>query len=454
MKKNQKVSIIIRTKNEDNWLEACLKSISLQSYKNYEIIIVDNGSKDRTLEIAKKYETKIVKIKKFIPGKAINDGIKASNGKIIVCLSAHCIPTNNNWLKNLIKPLINKNIAGCYGRQKPLAYSSVFDKRDLLTLFGLDVKIHKKDPFFHNANSAFTKSIWKKFPFDEKVTNIEDRIWASEVLNKKYIIKYEPEASVFHYHGVNQDRDYERCSKVVNILEKLFDNYENENISNNQIDLKNLKICAIIPLRGETTKIKNKSNLEYTINSMKKSKYLSKIVVSTDNNNTRKEAIRLGAESPFLRPKNLSQNFSDIISVANHTLDKIEKKGEKFNLVFLATSDYPFRDHLMYDLMIEKLVHSGLKTIVSASDIRSGIWLQNKKNSEKKQIIDPNIPHLAKEEDTLKVSIGHGCLTYPSLIRSNNIFQHKYDFFVSDSSVSHLEISNQEDFKKIEKVLI
>jgi len=76
MEKNQKVSIIIRTKNEDNWLEACLKSIRLQSYKNYEIIIVDNGSKDRTLEIAKKYETKIVKIKKFIPGKAINDELK------------------------------------------------------------------------------------------------------------------------------------------------------------------------------------------------------------------------------------------------------------------------------------------------------------------------------------------------------------------------------------------
>ena len=454
MKKNQKVSIIIRTKNEDNWLEACLKSISLQSYKNYEIIIVDNGSKDRTLEIAKKYETKIVKIKKFIPGKAINDGIKASNGKIIVCLSAHCIPTDNGWLKNLIKPLKNKKVAGCYGRQKPLAYSSVFDKRDLLTLFGLDKKIHKKDPFFHNANSAFTKSIWKKFPFDEKVTNIEDRIWAKEVLNKKYIIKYEPEASVFHYHGVNQDRDYERCSKVVNILEKLFDDYGDENINNNKVDLKNLKICAIIPLRGETYKINNKSNLENTIDGMNKSKYLSKIVVSTDNINTQKEAIKLGVESPFLRPKNLSQNFSDIISVANYTLDKLEKKGEKFNLIFLATCDYPFRDHLMYDLMIEKLVHSGLNTIVSASDIRSGVWLQNKKNYEKRQIIDSNVPNLAKEENTLKVSIGHGCLTYPSLIRSNNIFFNKYNFFVSESQITHLEVSNPEDFKKLESLSI
>lgn len=452
MKKNPKVSIIIRTKNEDNWLEVCLKSINSQNYRNFEIIIVDNNSKDRTLEIAKQYKTKIVKIKKFFPGKAINDGIKVSNGKIIVCLSAHCIPTDNNWLKNLIKPLENKKVAGCYGRQKPLAYSSVFDKRDLLTLFGLDEKIHKKDPFFHNANSAFTRRIWKKFPFNQQVTNVEDRVWAREVLNKKYIIKYTPHACVFHYHGINQDRDYERCAKVVNIIEKLFDEYEGENINNNKIDLKDLKICAIIPIRGETYKINNKSNLENTIYGMKKSKYLSKIVVSTDNKNTQKEAIGLGAESPFLRPKNLSENHLDIISVANYTLDKLEKKGEKFNLVFLATSDYPFRDYLIYDLMIERLIHSGLHTLISATKIRSGIWLQNKKNLEKKQIIDPNLPNLAKEENTLKVSIGHGCLTYPSLIKSNNIFLNKYDFFISGSQISHLEIVNLDDFKKLENL--
>jgi len=108
----------------------------------------------------------------------------------------------------------------------------------------------------------------------------------------------------------------------------------------------------------------------------------------------------------------------------------------------------------MYDLMIEKLVHSGLNTIVSASNIRSGVWLQNKKNYEKKQIIDSNVPNLAKEENTLKVSIGHGCLTYPSLIRSNNIFFNKYNFFVSESQITHLEVSNPEDFKKLESLSI
>ena len=67
---------------------------------------------------------------------------------------------NNSWLKNFIKHLSDNKVAGVYGRQEPLSYSSDYDKRDLITVFGLDKKIQIKDPFFHNANSAL-RSTWK-----------------------------------------------------------------------------------------------------------------------------------------------------------------------------------------------------------------------------------------------------------------------------------------------------
>ena len=146
MKKLPKVSIIIRTKNEERWITSCLDKIYSQSYKNFEIIIADNCSTDKTVIKAKKYPIKLIKIKNFLPGRAINDAIKISSGEIIVCLSAHCIPVNNSWLKNIIYPLKNKKFAGVYGRQEPMPYSSNYDKRDLMLLFGLiersKVKIH------------------------------------------------------------------------------------------------------------------------------------------------------------------------------------------------------------------------------------------------------------------------------------------------------------------------
>jgi Glycosyltransferases involved in cell wall biogenesis len=166
--KEKKVSIIIRTKNEEQWIEMCIRKILEQSYKNIEIIIVDNNSTDKTLQKIIKYKIKTIKIKKFLPGKAINLGIKKSKGEIIVCLSAHCIPVDKFWLKNLVKDLSKKKIAAVYGKQKPLPYSSAFDKRDLYNTFGDEKRIQSKDTFFHNANSAFHKKIWLKNHFDEK----------------------------------------------------------------------------------------------------------------------------------------------------------------------------------------------------------------------------------------------------------------------------------------------
>ena len=112
MRKEKKVSIIIRTKNEEQWIEMCLRKIYEQTYKNFEIIIVDNLSKDKTIDKIKKYNCKIVKIKKFIPGKAINMGVSKSTGEIIVCLSAHCIPVDKDWLKHLILDLNKKKHRG------------------------------------------------------------------------------------------------------------------------------------------------------------------------------------------------------------------------------------------------------------------------------------------------------------------------------------------------------
>ena len=182
-----KCSIIIRTKNEERWINSCLNSIFNQKYNNFEIIIVDNNSSDKTIEKVKKYKIKkIININKYLPGKSLNLGIKKSQGEFIVCISAHCIPTNIYWLSNLVKSInSNEKFAGVYGRQQPMNFSSLSDKRDLLITFGLDKKIQVKDSFFHNANSIIRKSAWDKINFDESVTNIEDRLWAGKILKKK-----------------------------------------------------------------------------------------------------------------------------------------------------------------------------------------------------------------------------------------------------------------------------
>ena len=72
--------------------------------KEFEIIIVDNFSTDNTLKKAKNFNIKkIVKIKKYLPGKAINEGIKVSSGELIVMLFLHCLPVKKIGYQSLLK---------------------------------------------------------------------------------------------------------------------------------------------------------------------------------------------------------------------------------------------------------------------------------------------------------------------------------------------------------------
>ena len=247
------VSIIIRTLNEEKWICACLKGIFEQTYKNIEVIIVDNLSVDETVSKASEYPVRIVSISSFTPGRAINLGIEASSGEYIVCLSGHCIPTNNLWLEKLISELKNENIGGVYGRQQPLSFSSAIDKRDLMLVFGLDRKLQTKDSFFHNANSAFRRDIWEKYPFNEEVSNIEDRLWGREIINAGFNILYEPDASVFHWHGIHHNLDPLRAQKIVQIIEGI-DGFEP---LLPKTDPSHLNVICIIPMRGQSRLVGN-----------------------------------------------------------------------------------------------------------------------------------------------------------------------------------------------------
>ena len=94
-----KSSIIIRCKNEEDWIGHCLQSVYKQGLKNFEVIIVDSGSTDKTLEIVRSFKVDhIIKIKDYKPGYAINEGAKIANGEVLVMLSSHCVVKGTNWL--------------------------------------------------------------------------------------------------------------------------------------------------------------------------------------------------------------------------------------------------------------------------------------------------------------------------------------------------------------------
>lgn len=107
------------TLNEEKVIEETLNSIINQkNAPKYEIIIVDGGSKDNTLKIAKKYADLIVHEPKQTISAGRQAGALASSGEIIVNVNADCYYPKN-WLANLIKPFENPHIIGSFGRVIP-----------------------------------------------------------------------------------------------------------------------------------------------------------------------------------------------------------------------------------------------------------------------------------------------------------------------------------------------
>jgi len=105
-------------------------------------------------------------------------------------------------------------VCGVYGRQLPLPETAPSDARDLWTTFRNERRVQTQDFFFHNANSAIRLSRWRKLPFDEELSGVEDRAWAKLNLAENYEIVYEPNAAVYHYHGIHHGRNETRANRV------------------------------------------------------------------------------------------------------------------------------------------------------------------------------------------------------------------------------------------------
>jgi rhamnosyltransferase len=441
------ISVIIRTKNEERWIDSCVKKIFDQKKVVFEIIIVDNFSSDNTINLVKKNfkdknNIKILKIKKFLPGKAINLGVRHSKGKYICCLSAHCIPYDNLWLFNLKKNLKSKKIAAVYGRQVPLPYTSDLNKRDLLNTFGLDKKIQKKDSFFHNANSLFRKSVWNKLNFDNKATNIEDRIWAHKILKFGYHIVYEPNAKVYHFHGIHHDLENERCTKIVEIMENLDLSFKKKNYK--KID--ETKSSIIIPCKGKEIYFNKKSLIELTINQCLKNTLINNIIISTDDNLIFKKFLRNEKVISILRPKNLSYKYIDILTVANFSLKKLEKKNIYSDYIIIATPNFPFREKNSFNNLIKR-IHSSNNDFIYYHIVEKGLII--KKNLIKKESIAENfVPNFFLKNQNLVSKFGYGMIFRPHVIRNLSIDMQKTSTLKISNHLNSVSINKNCSLKK------
>lgn len=134
MNQTHKISVVVAAYNEEKFLPKCLSAIFSQDFPKdeFEVIVVDNNSTDKTAEIAKKFGARVIKEKRQGNTFAISAGMNAATGDLIAMTDADTI-VSNEWLKNIAQIFSDKDIVAATGTGDIGTSSKKFNELSELT---------------------------------------------------------------------------------------------------------------------------------------------------------------------------------------------------------------------------------------------------------------------------------------------------------------------------------
>ena len=205
-----KASVIIPAYNAEKTIGRCLSSLSQQSFKDFETIVVDDGSRDGTAAVVKQFpKVKLVQQKNAGPATARNKGASQARGEYLIFLDSDCV-ANSNWLKEMAAPLKDNGIAGVQGKYKN-------KRKELIArLTHLEIEEryekmarHKYIDFMGSYSAAYRKSVFqemKGFDTSFPMASGEDTDLSFRISRAGYKMVFNPRAFVYHFHPISLKR--------------------------------------------------------------------------------------------------------------------------------------------------------------------------------------------------------------------------------------------------------
>lgn len=219
-------SIVIRCLNEVEHIGRLLQGLKEQTFRDFEIIVVDSGSTDGTLDVVTKDDVQLLHIQPqdFSFGRSLNMGCEAANGRYLVAISAHCYPEDSLWLENLLASFRDDDVGVAYGRQRGHPESHFSEHRIFQKWFPDQRSARQEGPFCNNANCAVRAELWRGNGYDENLTGLEDIAFARDAMRDGWRVAYEPDASVIHVHYETRAQTRNRYRREAMALQALFPN--------------------------------------------------------------------------------------------------------------------------------------------------------------------------------------------------------------------------------------
>ena len=198
------VSVIIPAKDAEKTIGECLQAVISQRelYFEYEVIVVDDGSQDRTADIAANFGVQVVRQQNAGPGGARNTGVAKARGEILAFTDADCVPVPE-WLFHLVGAFDDPQVAGVTGtyRTHQIELIPRFVQQEYAAKYRRTARSEVIDLVDTNS-AAYRREIFlANGGFNDTMTVVEDVELSFRLASQGYRLVFAPDAVVYHYHG-------------------------------------------------------------------------------------------------------------------------------------------------------------------------------------------------------------------------------------------------------------
>jgi rhamnosyltransferase len=197
-----KLTVIMRTKNSDWVVEQALRALHSQTIRDFELVIIDSGSTDHTLDIVRAYGPKLIRISpsSYIPGAVLNQAIEASIGDTLIFQNSDVVPLSAFVLERLVAPFVDSAVVATFARQIPRPEAHTWVRRDYEVSFPPAGDAPSWMPFSLPL-AAMRRSAWERHSFHTAAWGSEDIEWGMWARSRGHVVKYVPNAVVMHSHN-------------------------------------------------------------------------------------------------------------------------------------------------------------------------------------------------------------------------------------------------------------
>jgi rhamnosyltransferase len=207
------ISVIIRSLNEGWALRETLPALQAQDWKNWELIVIDSGSTDGSVELIRKaHPHHFIQIRPqdYNPARVMNLGMTLARSNIAVFLNADATPQGAHWLRPLATVLQDLQTAAAFGRQIPRPDCRAVFAHDYARCFGPNRASARWEHFFSMVSSGVRKDIWERRGFLESMQYSEDDEYSRWCRSEGLRVEYCPESVVMHSHNYTLGQAYKR----------------------------------------------------------------------------------------------------------------------------------------------------------------------------------------------------------------------------------------------------